>query len=147
MSGLATLGLLRLGPSTGIGAIWWDFALLGAGIGLCGTPVSTIAMSAVAADRAGMASAVVNALRQVGQVFGVGVLGAIVYARLPGGSGTSQRLASAQQALFVAGLHHALWVCGLALLAAAAATLGLFHRATAARPPAGAVARTHPEQE
>jgi DHA2 family methylenomycin A resistance protein-like MFS transporter len=125
-SGVATLGLLRLEPATGIGAIWWDLALLGAGIGLCGTPTSTIAMSAVAADRAGMASAVVNALRQVGQVFGVGVLGALIYARLPGGSGTGGRLTPAQQALFVTGLHHALWVCGLALLAAAVATVGLF---------------------
>lgn len=126
VSGLATLGLLRLQPSTGIGAIWWDFALLGVGIGLCGTPTSTIAMSAVAADRAGMASAVINAMRQIGQVFGVGVLGALVFAQLPGATGTSHRLTPAQQALFVTGLHHAVWVCGLALLAAAAATLGLF---------------------
>jgi len=62
-------------------------ALLGGGIGLCGTPISAIAMSAVDVPRAGMASAVVNSLRQVGQVFGVAVLGALVYARLPGGAG------------------------------------------------------------
>jgi len=37
VSGAATLLLLRLSPDTGIGAIWWNFALLGAGIGLCGT--------------------------------------------------------------------------------------------------------------
>jgi DHA2 family methylenomycin A resistance protein-like MFS transporter len=29
-SGLATLALLRLEPATGIGALWWNFALLGA---------------------------------------------------------------------------------------------------------------------
>jgi DHA2 family methylenomycin A resistance protein-like MFS transporter len=126
ISGLATLGLLRLRPDTGIGAIWWNFALLGAGIGLCGTPMSTIAMSAVDAGRAGMASAVVNGLRQVGQVFGVAALGALVYAQLPGGSGTNGRLGPAQRALFVTGLHHALWVCGLALLGAAVPAVGLF---------------------
>lgn len=119
ISGAATLGLLRLEPDTGIGAIWWNFALLGAGIGLCGTPMSTIAMSAVEVSRAGMASAVLNALRQAGQVFGVAVLGALVYADLPNG-GAGRRLDAAQGSLFVDGLHHALWVSGLALLGAAA---------------------------
>jgi DHA2 family methylenomycin A resistance protein-like MFS transporter len=117
--------LLRLQPYTGIAAIWWNFALLGAGIGLAGTPMSTTAMSAVDADRAGMASAVVNALRQVGQVFGVAVLGALVYARLPGASGTGRALGPAAQAAFISGLHHSLWVCGLALLAAAVPVVAL----------------------
>jgi len=126
ISGLATLGLLRLGADTGIGAIWWNFALLGAGIGLCGTPMSTLAMSSVDADRAGMASAVLNALRQVGQVFGVAVLGALVYAHLPTGGG--RQLDAAHATLFISGLHHALWVSGLALLAAAAIAAALLFR-------------------
>ena len=128
ISGLATLGLLRLRPGTGIGAIWWDLAVLGAGIGLCGTPMSTIAMSAVGSAQAGMASAVVNTMRQAGQVFGVAVLGALVYARLPAGGGTGGHLPPAQQAAFVTGLHHALWVCGLSLLAAAVPCIALFSR-------------------
>jgi MFS transporter, DHA2 family, methylenomycin A resistance protein len=118
VSGAATLGLLRLGTDTGIGAVWWDFALVGLGIGLSGTATTTIAMSAVDASRAGMASAVVNALRQVGQVFGVAVLGALVYAHLPSGS-TGGRLDAAHAAAFVDGLHDALWVSGVALLAGA----------------------------
>ncbi len=101
--------------------------LLGAGIGLCGTPMSTVAMSAVEVSRAGMASAVLNALRQVGQVFGVAVLGALVYADLPTG-GTGRRLDASQGLLFVTGLHHALWVSGLALLAAAVLVAALFAR-------------------
>ncbi len=135
ISGMATLGLLRLAPGTGIGAIWWNFALLGGGIGLCGTPMSTIAMSAVDRDRAGMASAVLNALRQVGQVFGVAVLGALVYADLPGAGG-GRTLDAAQAALFVYGLHHALWVSGLALLAAAGIAAVLLVRPTPRRPQA-----------
>ncbi|HEU5026221.1 MAG TPA: MFS transporter [Spirillospora sp.] len=119
VSGAATLGLLRLAPGTGTDAVWWDFALLGAGIGLCGTPITTIAMSAVDASRAGMASAVTNALRQVGQVFGVAVLGALVYAGLPGG-GAPGRLDPGGAAAFVRGLHHALWTSAAALLAVAA---------------------------
>ena len=116
LSGAATLGLLRLQPGTPIQAIWWNFALVGAGTGLCLTPMTQLAMSSVDADRAGMASAVHNALRQVGQVLGVAVLGALVYARLP--DGPQARFTPQQQTAFVHGLHNAIWVSGLALLAA-----------------------------
>ena len=118
VSGLATLSLLRLGPATGLDAIWWNFAVLGAGIGLCGTPMSTLAMSAVDVPRAGMASAMLNAARQIGQVFGVAVLGALVYSHIPGG-GAGVRLDAVARSQFVAGLHDALTVAGLALIGAA----------------------------
>ena len=125
VAGGAMLALLRLAPDTGLGAIWWDFALLGAGIGLAGTPMSTIAMSSVEAARAGMASAVLNALRQIGQVFGVAVLGALVYARLPSGA-TGAPLGATGQGLFVDGLHAGLLVAGLVLLATAGLSAVLF---------------------
>ncbi|MGE5292889.1 MAG: MFS transporter [Micromonosporaceae bacterium] len=120
LSGAATLILVRLTPATGIGGLWWNFALVGGGVGLCLTPMTAIAVSAVGASRAGMASAVHNAMRQVGQVLGVAVLGALVYARLPGGSGAVARLPAARGALFVEGLHGALWLSGLVLIGAAA---------------------------
>ena len=119
IAGGATFALLRLQTDTSMLSIEWAFALLGAGIGLSGTPVSTIAMSAVEAPFAGMASAIVNSLRQIGQVFGVAVLGALVYARLPGGH-SGARLDPAAARDFVAGLRDALWVSGIALFAAAA---------------------------
>jgi DHA2 family methylenomycin A resistance protein-like MFS transporter len=128
IAGGATLGLLRLGLTTGIGAIWWNFALLGGGIGLCLTPMTTVAMSATGAAQAGMVSAVHNALRQVGQVFGISVLGALVYASLPAGT-AGPPLNAAQGALFVTGLHRALWLAGIALFAAAALAAVLFARA------------------
>jgi MFS transporter, DHA2 family, methylenomycin A resistance protein len=131
LAGAATLGLLRLGPGTGIAATWWNFALLGAGIGLCGTATTAVAMGAVGAAHAGMASAIVNALRQVGQVFGVAVLGALVSAHLPAGH-ASGRLDASQGRLFVDGLHDALWLSGLALLAVAAVAALLFRRRAAA---------------
>ncbi|MFL6075877.1 MAG: MFS transporter [Mycobacteriales bacterium] len=118
-AGLATLGLLRLRPDTGPGGVWWNLALVGAGAGLCLTPMTAIAVSAVDADRAGMASAVHNALRQLGQVLGVAVLGALVYGGLPGGAAGGRRLDPADRQAFVTGLHHALAASGLALLAAA----------------------------
>jgi DHA2 family methylenomycin A resistance protein-like MFS transporter len=117
LSGVATLALLRLGTGTGLASILVTFAVLGIGVGLCGTPVTTIAMSSVGPARAGQASAVINAARQTGQVFGVAVLGALVYAGLPGTSGTGSALAPEQMALFLAGLHRAVAVSAVALLA------------------------------
>ncbi len=118
LGGLATLALVRLGPGTSLNAIWWNFALLGAGVGLCGTPMTTLALSAVDVARAGMASAVVNTFRQIGQVFGVAVLGALVYAQLPDGAGAGP-LDAAGRSLFVTGLHHALLLSGFTLIATA----------------------------
>ena len=119
LAGGATLGLLRLGLDTSIGAVWWNFALIGVGIGLCLTPMTAIAISAVDPARAGMASAIHNALRQVGQVLGVAILGALVYEELPSGSGAGRPLSHEQGVAFVAGLHHAVGVAGVAFLVAA----------------------------
>lgn len=121
-AGAAMLGLLRLGSHTGAGATWWDFAVAGAGVGLCLTPMTQVAVSAVAASRAGMASSVHNALRQFGQVLGVAVLGAVIYAHGTRG--------------FVAGLHAAMWVSGMALFGAAVLAAALLPRQNAAPPPA-----------
>jgi len=120
IAGAATLGLARLGLHTGESAIWWDFAILGAGIGMSLTPMTAVAMSTVDASQAGMVSAVHNALRQVGQVFGVAVLGVLVYAKLPEGASVGAPLPARQGQLFVEGLHTAIWFSGLALLLTAA---------------------------
>lgn len=132
VAGVAMLGLLRLEVRTPASAIWWNFAILGAGIGLSMTPMTAVAMSAVGAHQAGMVSAVHNALRQVGQLFGVAVLGALVYANLPAGGGAGASPPAGSGHLLVAGLHHAIWLSGLALLACAAAgtlILGLTRQA------------------
>jgi hypothetical protein len=66
-----------------------------------------------------MASAVLNASRQLGQVFGVAVLGALVYAARPAGTADGP-LDAAQRLAFTAGLHHALLAAAAALLGTAA---------------------------
>jgi hypothetical protein len=86
--------------------------------------MTATAVAAVDAAHAGMASAVHNALRQLGQVLGVAVLGALVYAPMAGQH--SSPISPAPRAAFVTGLHHALWTCGLALLAAAVLAAVLF---------------------
>lgn len=123
VAGAAMLGLLRLGAHTGAGAIWWDFAVAGAGVGLCLTPMTQVAVSAVEASRAGMASSVHNALRQFGQVLGVAVLGALIDAR-----GAARGPEG-----FIAGLHAAMWVSGMALLGTAVLAAVLLRQGAATR--------------
>jgi len=120
LCGAATLGLLRLTPHSSIGAAWWDLLLVGLGAGLCLTPMTTTAVAAVDHERAGMASAVHNSMRQFGQALGVAVLGALVYADIPGGQVAGVRLGREQGGAFVSGLHLALLVAGACLLLVAA---------------------------
>ncbi len=53
------------------------FLLGGIGMGLCFAPLSESVMAAVATDRQGQASGSYNAIRELGGVFGVAVLGAV----------------------------------------------------------------------
>lgn len=78
--------------------------------------MTAVATSSVDAAQVGTVLAVYNALRQVGQVFGVAVLGVLVYAKLPEGASVGAPLPRPQGELFVDGLHTAIWFSGFALL-------------------------------
>jgi MFS transporter, DHA2 family, methylenomycin A resistance protein len=119
LCGVSMIGLLRLTVGSSIGEVWWDLLGVGLGGGLSLTPMTATAMAAVRSERAGMASAIHNSMRQVGQALGVAVLGSLVYAGVAGGVSGGGRLAGAQAAAFVDGLHHAVAVSGGALLVAA----------------------------
>jgi predicted MFS family arabinose efflux permease len=120
LCGVAMIGLVRLRPSMGLSEVWWDLLAVGFGGGLSLTPMTATAMAAVRSERAGMASAVHNSMRQVGQALGVAVLGSLVYAGVSGGQGSGGvRLQGAQAAAFVDGLHHAVLASGACLLVAA----------------------------
>ena len=54
-----------------------SFAILGAGIGLTMSPMSTAAMNAVPKTKAGVASGVLSMFRMIGGTFGVAALGAL----------------------------------------------------------------------
>jgi len=83
-----TLGMLLIAGSffafvtvqadTPYHSYWWILTVMGIGLGLVMSPMTTAVMSTVPQARAGMASATLNTLRQVGGVFGIAVLGAIV---------------------------------------------------------------------
>lgn len=99
------LALLRLEPGTSLPATCWAFGLLGIGTGLALPPMTAVALSSARAGAAGMASAIHQASRQLGQTFAVAVLGTIV---LSHGD-------------LVAGLHRALLVAAVAIAVAGVA--------------------------
>ena len=69
-------------PSSGLGLFGWSLALVGAGLGVAMVGATSAVLSAVPAERSGMAASAVNTSRELGAVAGVTVLGAIVNAQL-----------------------------------------------------------------
>jgi EmrB/QacA subfamily drug resistance transporter len=105
-SGIATdSGYLDLLPG---------FMLLGIGIAMTMSPMTSAAMNAVPVQKAGVASGVLSMFRMVGGSLGVAVTGAIFQARV----GTSFETASPQQ--FVDALGFAMTVCAAVALFGAA---------------------------
>jgi DHA2 family methylenomycin A resistance protein-like MFS transporter len=89
--------------------------LLGAGAGIALPATTATAVSAVAATRTGMASAIHNASRQVGATLGVAALGSIVTTHAAGGRADD----------YADGLSIALFVAAAALVVCAAVTVRL----------------------
>jgi EmrB/QacA subfamily drug resistance transporter len=86
----------------------------GVGMGLVMTPTTAAAMGSVPIDKAGVGSAVLNSMRQVGGSLGIAVMGAIVASQVNAPPGTPQ---AAQG--FISGFQHALVVASLIALAGA----------------------------
>ena len=68
----------RITVHTGYGLLLPGFVLMGVGMGLVMSPMSTAAMNAVDRTKAGVASGVLSMSRMVGGTFGVAVMGALV---------------------------------------------------------------------
>jgi EmrB/QacA subfamily drug resistance transporter len=106
------------------GSTFWNILpgllLGGVGMALAMTPTTAAAMGSVPVDKAGVGSAVINSMRQVGGSLGIAVMGAVVATQVhvqPGEVGFRGE--------FVHGYHHALYVGACITLGAAvvAATL------------------------
>ncbi len=113
--------LLRVGPDSGYGPVWWPFVIIGIGYGLLSTPMAAAVLGAVPRERAGMASSTNLTARLVGGVFGVAVLGALMSAGAvspAAGSGDAAEV-------LTHGLHAAL-IAGAAVALAGAALTGVF---------------------
>jgi EmrB/QacA subfamily drug resistance transporter len=108
---------------------FWDVVpaliLGGLGMGLVMTPTTAAAMGSVSVDKAGVGSAVINSMRQVGGSLGIAVMGAVVatqvHTKVPG-----PRFAEE----FTTGYHDALYV-GAAITMSAAVVAVSFVRKVA----------------
>jgi EmrB/QacA subfamily drug resistance transporter len=105
------------------GSTFWDIlpglVTGGLGMALVMTPTTAAAMGAVAVDKAGVGSAVLNSSRQVGGSLGIAVMGALVATQV---DATTPLPLRAEQ--FVEGYHLALYVAAaIALCGAAVAVL------------------------
>ncbi|MFD5408743.1 MFS transporter [Streptomyces nojiriensis] len=150
----------------------WVLLAMGLGMGMTFTPVSITVMQRVDPARAGMASATLNTLREIGGVIGVAVLGAVLSSRLtttltdslhrlgapaelgrhlPGTTPDSTAalpapVRDAVNAAFIDALHLALR-CGSATLAAAALLVALLLRPRRGITPPPADERPAPQPE
>lgn len=92
------------------------FALTGAGHGLVNPPVTNAGVSGMPPAQAGVASAVISATRQFGNVLGVAIMGAMLASGMSGSPG-----AGAGHARAFAAASHAPWglavACGLLIAA------------------------------
>ncbi len=73
-----------LGPTVRFGTLGWVLPLAGIGIGMVLVPVTSVPLAVVRPERSGMAASATNTSREMGAVFGVAILGAIVNAKLTG---------------------------------------------------------------
>ena len=135
---VAGLGLFaRLGLNVTYPALLPGFMLFGAGAGLMNVPLTNATMAATPAARAGIASALLNASREVAGLLGITVIGAIVSTR----RASALRSGADQAHAFLTGYHTGLWVT-IALMAAGVAVsyLTLRPRRTPSSEPTAGVA-------
>ena len=117
----------QLNTSSGFWDILPGLLIGGVGMALTMSPMTSAALSAVAVDKAGVASGVLNTFRQVGGSLGVAIGGAILASYV---SVSPRSPAFADQ--FVSGLQHALYTsAGIALAAALVAATTIRKKAAA----------------
>ena len=103
----------RLGLHAGYASLLPGFMLFGAGAGLMNVPLTNAVMQATPAARAGIASALLNASREVAGLLGITVIGAILRTR----QAAALRAGADPVHAFVAGYHLGLLVTILLLAA------------------------------
>jgi EmrB/QacA subfamily drug resistance transporter len=120
MGGGMTLltGSLLLFATLDASSSWWNIVpgLLVGGFGMAITmaPTTATAMASVPVDKAGVGSAVINSMRQVGGSLGIAIMGTLVATRV-----SAKPFAPGYAAQFVSGYHRALHVGAAILLAGA----------------------------
>jgi EmrB/QacA subfamily drug resistance transporter len=109
VAGLGDLALVLAVLSNGggpVAALFPGLFLLGAGQGLCITPLTTTVLAHADASRAGSVSGALSTAQQVGNAIGVAVSGVIFYGLLGDGRGydAAYRWSTAEMAVLLAGV-------------------------------------------
>jgi EmrB/QacA subfamily drug resistance transporter len=73
-----------LGPHVNFATLGWVLPIAGVGIGITLVPMTSVPLTVIRPERSGMAASATNTSREMGAVFGVAVLGAVVDAKLTG---------------------------------------------------------------
>jgi MFS family permease len=110
----------------------------GTGMALTMTPTTAAAMSSVPVDKAGVGSAVLNSMRQVGGSLGIAVMGAVVASR----AAATTAPAEIQRLAFLHGFHDALRIAAVLALAGAVVATTMIRKSVHHHAPAEASAPT-----
>jgi EmrB/QacA subfamily drug resistance transporter len=132
---IAAVGMLLFSTATvssSYASLWWHMVLIGAGLGMCLSPLTAVVLNSVPKEQIGMASSSVNAAQQTGSVLGIAILGVVVTTRMDSavraGLAAVPLPSSQKAALRSAVSKHALGVSSLSSSANSAAG-GLVRRA------------------
>lgn len=98
------LAVLRWGVAGPVAALFPGLLLLGAGQGLCITPLTTTVLSHADASRAGSVSGALSTAQQVGNAIGVAVTGVIFYGLLGRGYAAAYEWSVAEMAALLLGV-------------------------------------------
>ena len=82
LAGGGLLALSTIGPDTSYWVMLPIFAIMGHGMGATMAPMTAAVMNSVGHERAGLGSAMTNTSREVGGVFGIALLGTILFTKL-----------------------------------------------------------------
>jgi EmrB/QacA subfamily drug resistance transporter len=139
-AGLAILAVAMflfagIDTSTTYSGLLIPFILMGVGIALIMSPMSTAAMNAVSVQKSGIASGVLQMSRMVGASVGVAATGAIFQAQLGSGFDPAQLATAPEQAraTFVDALGSAMLLAALVVVAGLLVSLSLVRGARAKR--------------
>src|SRR5262245_18059751 len=123
---LLSTSLLLFG-TLGTDSSWWDIVpglvVGGLGMGITMAPTTAAAMASVPVDKAGVGSAVINSMRQVGGSLGIAIMGTLLATSV-----SVAPLNPRYPAEFIPGYHRALHVGAAILLAGAVIAVVTVHK-------------------
>jgi EmrB/QacA subfamily drug resistance transporter len=101
---LMAVAVAEVGTEGSVAVLIPGLLLVGAGIGLCFTPLTSTVLASVDPARAGSASGAMSTTQQVGYALGVAITGVIFFGATDGGIGHAFELSLIQMAVVSAGI-------------------------------------------